>query len=125
LVRRNYLDGADVDLCDPRLSPLLGDGLSGPPPALILTGGSTRYMTDATTLRHTRALRVMVDHREFASPVHGFATLFFSLGGDSATATTAMVSSLRARTRARYAGRRLLRRILPDVDFGIASMNST
>jgi predicted ATP-dependent protease len=30
----------------------------------------------------------MVDHREFGSPVKGFAILF-SLGGDSATAATA------------------------------------
>jgi hypothetical protein len=35
----------------------------------------------------------MVDHREFGSPVNGFAILF-SLGGDSATAATAMNSAL-------------------------------
>jgi acetyl esterase len=37
--RHNYLDGAAVDLCEPRVSPLLADDLSGRPPALILTGG--------------------------------------------------------------------------------------
>ena len=52
-------------------------------------------MTGASTLRKPRGPRVMVDHREFGSPVRGFATLF-SLGGDSATATTAMISALRA-----------------------------
>jgi acetyl esterase len=41
------------------------------------------------------AAGVMVDHREFGSLVHGFAA-FFPLGGDSATATTAMISALRA-----------------------------
>jgi acetyl esterase len=46
-------------------------------------------------LRSPRGLRVMVDHREFGSPVHGFAALF-SLGGDHATVTTAMISALRA-----------------------------
>ena len=42
-----------------------------------------------------RAAGVSVDHRQFGSLVHGFAN-FFPLGGGSATATTEMISALRA-----------------------------
>jgi acetyl esterase/lipase len=94
--RHNYLDDADVDLCDPRVSPLLADNLSGLPPALILTGGFDPLRDEGRQYAQAmRAAGVMVDHREFGSLVHGFAT-FFPLGGDSATATTAMISALRA-----------------------------
>jgi acetyl esterase len=92
--RHDYLDGADVDLCDPRVSPLLADDLSGRPP-LILTGGFDPLRDEGEHFRKPRGLRVMVDHREFGSPVHGFATSC-SLGGHSATATTAMISALPA-----------------------------
>jgi acetyl esterase len=94
--RHNYLDGADVDLCDPRVSPLLADDLSGLPPALLLTGGFDPLRDEGKHYAQAmRAAGVMVDHREFNSLVHGFTT-FFPLGGDSATATTAMISALRA-----------------------------
>jgi acetyl esterase len=78
------------------VSPLLADDLTGLPPALVLTGGfdplrdEGRQYADAM-----RAAGVSVDHREFGSLVHGFAN-FFPLGGGSATATTDMISALRA-----------------------------
>jgi acetyl esterase len=94
--RGKFLDGADLDASDPRVSPLLADDLSGLPPALVLTGGfdplrdEGRQYADAM-----RAAGVTVDHREFGSLVHGF-TNFFPLGGDSAAATAEMISALRA-----------------------------
>jgi len=94
--RHNYLDGAQVDASDPRVSPLLADDLSGLPPAMVLTGGfdplrdEGRQYVDAV-----RAAGVTVDHRQFGSLVHGFAN-FFPLGGGSAAATTEMISALRA-----------------------------
>lgn len=40
-----------------------------------------------------RAAGVIVDHRQFSSLVHGFAT-FFPLGGHSAAATAELISAL-------------------------------
>ncbi len=94
--RHNYLDGTDVDLSDPRLSPLLADDLSGLPPALVLTGGFDPLRDEGALYAEAmRAAGVSVDHREFGSLVHGFVA-FFPLGGDSATATKEMISALRA-----------------------------
>ena len=94
--RHNYIDGVDVKLCDPRVSPLLADDLSGLPPALILTAGFDPLRDEGMHYAEAmRAAGVMVDHREFDSLVHGFAA-FFPLGGGSAIATTAMTSALRA-----------------------------
>lgn len=94
--RRHFLDGADVDAADPRVSPLLADDLSGLPPALLLTAGfdplrdEGRQYADAM-----RAAGVAVDFREFGSLVHGFAN-FFTLGGGSATAMAEAISAMRA-----------------------------
>jgi acetyl esterase len=91
-----FLDGADVDASDPRVSPLLAADLSGLPPALVLTAGfdplrdEGRQYADAL-----RAAGVTVDYREFGSLIHGFAN-FFVLGGGSATATAESISALRA-----------------------------
>jgi acetyl esterase len=94
--RDKYLDGADVDAADPRVSPLLADDFTGLPPALVLTAGfdplrdEGRQYADAM-----RAAGVAVDYREFGSLVHGFANLA-ALGGGSATATAESISALRA-----------------------------
>lgn len=94
--RRNYLEGVDVELSDPRVSPLLADDLSGLPPALVVTGGFDPLRDEGNMYAEAmRAAGVVVDHRQFDSLVHGFAT-FFPLGGDSAAATTEMISALRA-----------------------------
>ena len=92
----HYLDGADVDWTDPRVSPLMSDDLSGLPPALVLTGGFDPLRDEGN--RYAQAMRaagVTVDHRQFPALIHGFAN-FFPLGGGSATATTEMISALRA-----------------------------
>ena len=94
--RDQFLDGAQVDAADPRVSPLLADDLSGLPPALVLTAGfdplrdEGRQYADAM-----RAAGVTVDYREFGPLVHGFAN-FFPLGGGSATAVAETISALRA-----------------------------
>jgi acetyl esterase len=92
----HYLEGATVDRTDPDVSPLLADDLSGLPPALVLTGGFDPLRDEGN--RYAEALRsagVPVDLREERSLVHAFAN-FFPLGGDSHTATAAMISALRA-----------------------------
>ncbi|MGE2712552.1 alpha/beta hydrolase [Mycolicibacterium litorale] len=92
----HYLGGAAVDRTDPDVSPLLADDLSGLPPALVLTGGFDPLRDEGN--RYAEALRaagVEVDLREERSLIHAFAN-FFPLGGDSATATAAMISALRA-----------------------------
>jgi acetyl esterase len=91
-----FLDGADVDAADPRVSPLLADDLSGLPPALVLTAGFDPLRDEGN--RYAEAMRaagVTVDLREFGSLVHGFAN-FFPLGGGSAAAIAETISATRA-----------------------------
>ena len=94
--RHNYLNGAEVELSDPRVSPLLAPDLSGLPPALVLTAGFDPLRDEGNQYAEAmRAAGVIVDHRVSGSLIHGFIS-FFPLGGDSATATTEMISALRA-----------------------------
>ena len=94
--RDNYLAGSSLDVTDPLISPLLATDMSGLPPALVLTGGFDPLRDEGDQYADAlRAAGVPVDHRRFGSLVHAFAN-FFPLGGDSATATTEMVSALRA-----------------------------
>jgi acetyl esterase len=91
-----FLDGAQVDAADPRVSPLLADDLSGLPPALVVTAGFDPLRDEGR--QYAEAMReagVTVDYREFGSLVHAFAN-FFPLGGGSATATAETISALKA-----------------------------
>jgi acetyl esterase len=91
-----YIDGAEIDATDPRLSPLLADDLSGLPPALVLTAGFDPLRDEGAQYAEAmRAAGVTVDHRQFGSLIHGFANLF-PLGGGSTVATTEMISAMRA-----------------------------
>jgi acetyl esterase/lipase len=116
------LDGADVDLRDLRVSPLLVGDLSGPPPALILTGGfdplrdgSEHFAQPKRAARLGRPPRV-----RFVGSRICHLVLARSRQCDGRSNHLWAAGAC-----ARYAVRRSLRRILPDVDFGIASMNST
>jgi acetyl esterase/lipase len=91
-----YLGGSVVEPTDPRVSPLLAGTLSGLPPALIATAGFDPLRDEGD--RYATALRAAgtaVDLRSVGSVTHGFASLF-PLGGGCATATTELVSALRA-----------------------------
>ena len=91
----HYL-GASVDASDPRVSPLLAEDLSGLPPALVATGGFDPLRDEGVQYAEALAAAgVPVDHRQFATLVHGFAN-FFPLGGGSATAMAELNSALRS-----------------------------
>lgn len=91
-----YLRGSGIDPADPRVSPALAESLEGLPPALIAVAGFDPLRDEgedyATALR---AAGIDVDLRYLGSLTHGFANLF-QLGGDSAAATTELISALRA-----------------------------
>lgn len=92
----HYLDDADVEPEDPLVSPLLAEDLSGLPPALVITAGFDSLRDEGNRYAHAmQEAGVLVDLREERSLIHGFAS-FFPLGGDSATAVSAMISALRA-----------------------------
>jgi acetyl esterase len=94
--RHQFLDGAQLDASDPRVSPLLADDFAGLPPTLLLSAGFDPLRDEDR--QYAEALRnagVPVDHREFGSLTHGFAN-FFPLGGGSATAIAEIISALRA-----------------------------
>lgn len=92
----NYLNGAEIDASDPRVSPLIADDLSGLPPALVATAGFDPLRDEGDRYaERLAAAGVVVDHRRFGTLVHGFAN-FFPLGGGSTTAMAELVSAFRA-----------------------------
>jgi acetyl esterase len=91
-----YLRGTGIDPAEPRMSPLLAESLSGLAPALIAIAGFDPLRDEGQ--RYAMALQaagIAVDLRYLGSLTHGFASLF-QLGGDSAAATSDMISALRA-----------------------------
>jgi acetyl esterase len=93
---QQFLDGAQVDAADPRVSPLVAGDFSGLPPALVVTAGFDPLRDEGR--QYADAMReagVTVDYREFGSLVHAFAN-FFPLGGGSAAAMAETISALRA-----------------------------
>lgn len=91
-----YVGRSQLDPSDPRVSPLRAADFSGLPPALIAVAGFDPLHDEgdqfATALRDAG---VVVDLRRMRSLTHGFVNLF-PLGGGSATATTELISALRA-----------------------------
>jgi acetyl esterase len=91
-----YLRGSGVDAADPRVSPLLAGSLSGLAPALIAVGGFDPLRDEGESYAAAlRAAGTAVDLRYMGSLTHGFASLF-QLGGDSAVATSELISAVRA-----------------------------
>ncbi|MCV7028996.1 alpha/beta hydrolase [Mycobacterium sherrisii] len=91
-----YLKGTGIDLTDPRVSPAYAESLSGLAPALIAVAGFDPLRDEGQ--RYAAALQeagTPVDLRYLGSLTHGFASLF-QLGGDSAAATSDLISALRA-----------------------------
>lgn len=91
-----YVGRSQLEPSDPRVSPLLAGKLSGLPPALIAVAGFDPLHDEGELF--AAALRdagVVVDLRQMRSLTHGFINLF-GLGGGSATATTELISALRA-----------------------------
>ncbi len=91
-----YLRASGLETTDPRVSPLLAESLSGLAPALIAVAGFDPLRDEGE--KYAAALRAAgtaVDLRRMGSLTHGFAN-FFPLGGDSANATSELVSALRA-----------------------------
>jgi acetyl esterase len=91
-----YLRGTGIDPADPRISPLYAESLSGLAPALIAIGGFDPLRDEGESYAAAlQAAGTPVDLRIMRSLTHGFASLF-QLGGDSATATSDLISALRA-----------------------------
>lgn len=92
----NYVGCSSLEPTDPRVSPLLSPQLSGLPPALIALAGFDPLRDEGEQFAAALAQAgVSVDIRRMPSLTHGFINLF-GLGGDSATATTVLISALRA-----------------------------
>jgi len=91
-----YLKGTGIDPTDPRVSPLLAESLSGLAPALIAVGGFDPLRDEGESYAAAlQAAGTPVDLRNMGSLTHGFASLF-QLGGGSLTATSDLISALRA-----------------------------
>ena len=94
--RGHYLANSELEITDPRVSPLLATDLSGLPRALVITAGFDPLRDEGEA--YAVAMRnagVVVDLRRMSTLVHGFGNLW-TLGGDSAFAMGEIVSALRA-----------------------------
>jgi acetyl esterase len=91
-----YLGRSELAADDPRVSPLRAADLSGVAPTLILTAGFDPLRDEgAAYAKALRSAGVCVDHRQFDSLTHGFASIA-PFGGGSAEALTVTISAIRA-----------------------------
>ena len=91
-----YLRRSSIDRADPRVSPLLAESLSGLPPALIAVAGFDPLRDEGESYAAAlQAAGTPADLRCMGSLTHSFNNLF-QLGGGSATATSELISALRA-----------------------------
>jgi acetyl esterase len=91
-----YLGGVDLAADDWRVSPLKTVDLSGLAPALVVTAGFDPLRDEGN--EYAAALcsaGVAVDHRQFDTLAHGFASVA-PFGGGSADAMAATISAIRA-----------------------------
>lgn len=91
-----YLGSSQLDVTDPRVSPLLADDLVGLPPALVVTAGFDPLRDEGEEYaERMRAAGVTVDCRRMSSLIHAFAN-FWPLGGGSVGAMAEITSAVRA-----------------------------
>ncbi|OBG32072.1 MULTISPECIES: alpha/beta hydrolase [Mycolicibacter] len=91
-----YVGRSQLDPTDPLVSPLLAGDLSGLPPALVAVAGFDPLHDEGEAFAAAlRKAGVVVDLRQMPSLTHAFINLF-PLGGGSATATSELISALRA-----------------------------
>ncbi|BAX91763.1 lipase [Mycobacterium shigaense] len=96
LFAAHYLKGSGIEPTDPRVSPLLAESHAGLAPALIAVAGFDPLRDEGQSYAAAlQAAGTPVDLRYLGSLTHGFANLF-PLGGHSATATSDLISALRA-----------------------------
>ena len=89
-----YLDGSDLTADDARVSPLRAGDLAGLAPALIITAGFDPLRDEGNDYAAAlRAAGVTVQHRQFDTLPHGFASIA-PLGGDSADAIAATIAAV-------------------------------
>ncbi|KAI93880.1 lipase [Rhodomicrobium udaipurense JA643] len=90
--------GAAIDRCDERLSPLYAHSLRRLPPALVLTAENDPLHDEgAAYADRLRCSRVATDYRDFAGQIHGF----IEYGGvlpSAREAASAVATWLRARS---------------------------
>jgi acetyl esterase/lipase len=92
----HYLGGSQLDVTDPRISPLLAEDLAGLPTALVITAGFDPLRDEGEAYaERMRNAGVTVDHRRMSSLIHAFCN-FSALGGASALAMAEIASALRA-----------------------------
>lgn len=89
----SFLGGTEYSADDPRVSPLKAD-LTGLAPALVFTGGFDPLRDEGDEYAASlRAAGVPVEHRQFGSLPHGFASIA-PLGGDSAVAIADTIAAI-------------------------------
>jgi acetyl esterase/lipase len=96
LLVRYYLANSDMNVTDPRISPLLSNNFTGLPPAIVVTAGFDPLRDEGES--YAAALEAagnIVDLRRFGSMVHPFA-LLDALGGGCAAAVTEIISAVKA-----------------------------
>ncbi|WP_431239536.1 alpha/beta hydrolase [Mycolicibacterium aichiense] len=91
-----YVEGSEVDITDPRVSPLLADDVSGLAPALVVTAGFDPLRDEGEQYAaKLQAAGVLTDLRQMGPMTHAFLNLN-ALGGQVSRCNAEMISALRA-----------------------------